>query len=458
MTHTGFIAAIDLGTSKISGVIGRKNENNVISVLAYGSLPSENSIRRGTVYNIDKAGGIVKKLINLLENKAGRKIGKVYVSLGGQSVYTEEVREILDIPVSGIVTENMTGKLLAKAKSYKPDFKTNYAVADVEYFIDDKSEQNPVGVTGSTIEAAYKVVVGRPNLLPNIKNVIEKNHLQIAGHIVSPLASAAIALDEQDKELGCAFIDFGAGTTSLSVYKGGILRHMVVIPFGGRNITKDIAELNFVESEAEQIKNKFGKAKENTNEGFMFTSPFSSKPDVDLVELNKVIVLRLDEITANIKEQIRLSGFQGQLGAGVIITGGASQLKNIDLYLAQKLNMQVKRVSSRKSLVNNSPELVSDVSFTTALGMLLLGDEDCEKTIVEENQKEPAAAQKSEGRGIGWGNIFQGRPKKEKEKEPPVEHKVNKKKKSEETEDSEKKSGFFGSIFTGMFEDEQDDE
>ena len=120
--------------------------------------------------------------------------------------------------------------------------------------------------------------------------------------------------------------------------------------------------------------------------------------------------------------------------------------------------MQVKRVSSRKSLVNNSPELVSDVSFTTALGMLLLGDEDCEKTIVEENQKEPAAAQKSEGRGIGWGNIFQGRPKKEKEKEPPVEHKVNKKKKSEETEDSEKKSGFFGSIFTGMFEDEQDDE
>lgn len=446
MTHTGIIAAIDLGTSKISGVIGRKNENNIISVLAYESLPSEGSIRRGTVYNIDKAGGIVKKLINLLENKTGKKIAKVYVSLGGQSIYTEEIRESINIPDGGIVTDKITRQLHAGAEKYKPEFKNNYSVVDVEYFIDGKSEKNPVGVTCSNIEGVFKVVVGRPNLLTNIKAVIEKNHLKIADYIISPTASAAVSLEEQDKELGCAFIDFGDGTTDLSIYKGGILRHMVVIPFGGKNITKDITELNFIESEAEQIKKKFGKAKENS-EGSIFSSPFSAKPDVDLVELNKVIVFRLDEIVANIREQIRLSGYTDQLGAGVIITGGASQLKNIDLYLTQKLGMPVKRVSSKKSFVNNTPELVADFSMTTCVGMLLLGNQDCEKVLSEERE-EPAGNEKTSGKG--WGSIFKEKGKKIIEKKE--------KEKTEPAEDSEKKTGFFGTIFSNMFDDDQYDE
>ena len=124
------------------------------------------------------------------------------------------------------------------------------------------NRKNPVGVACSTIEAEYQVVVGRPNLALNIeKTITDKGRLQIAGLVVGPLASAAIALTEEEKELGCAFIDFGAGTTALSIYKGGILRRMVTIPFGGRNITRDIAELNFVESDAEQYKIKFGKAR-----------------------------------------------------------------------------------------------------------------------------------------------------------------------------------------------------
>src|SRR5690606_29405448 len=198
-------------------------------------------------------------------------------------------------------------------------------VADVEYYIDDKPERNPVGVTGSQIEAGFELIVGRPNLMHNIeKSIKAKSELEIAGYVVGPVASAAIALTDEEKELGCAFIDFGAGTTTLSVYKEGILRRMVVIPFGGRSITKDICALNFTENDAEQLKIKFGKAME-THEGPLFTSPFSSKPDIDLAELNKVIGMRLDEIIANIREQISLSGYEEQLGAGVVITGDASQ-------------------------------------------------------------------------------------------------------------------------------------
>jgi cell division protein FtsA len=171
MTQSGFIAAIDLGTSKITGVVGRKNENNVISVLACESIPSDNSIRRGTVYNIDKASAIVRKLISMLENTLDRKIGKVYVSIGGQSVHTEMIREMKQLSSSGIVTESVVEQLRNAADKYKPDLKRKYAIVDVEYFLDDKPEKNPVGVTCSTIEAEYQVVVGRPNLGSNLEDI-----------------------------------------------------------------------------------------------------------------------------------------------------------------------------------------------------------------------------------------------------------------------------------------------
>ena len=445
MTQSGFIAAIDLGTSKITGVIGRKNESNVISVLECESLPSENSIRRGTVYNIDKASSIVRKLISLLENASGKKIGKVYVSLGGQSVHTEVVREMKQLSSSGIVTESVVEQLRTAIDKYKPDFKRKYAIGDVEYFLDDKPEKNPVGVTCSTVEAEYHIVVGRPNLATNIeKTITEKAQLPIADYIVAPLATAAAVLTDEEKELGCALIDFGAGTTTVSIYKGGILRRMVTIPFGGRNITKDIAELNFVENEAEQYKTKFGKAKEG-NENSIFSSPFSSKPDIDLVELNKVIVMRLDEITANIKEQVKLSGYQEQLGAGLIITGGASQLKNLESYLNQKLDLPVRKASSRKTLVNNTPEYANDPALTTALGMLLLAGENCEK-IDEDYDDEEQVDQKS--RGSVWSNFFgekenKVKEHKEKERKPKKEKTIN-------------IGGKMKDMFSSMFEEDDD--
>jgi cell division protein FtsA len=377
MTQSGFIAVIDLGTSKLKGVVGRKNENGVFSILASNAVDSGNSIRRGMVYNIEQAGANIQKLIKTLENNLERKIGKVYVSLSGQSLHTLDFNETLNT-AAGIVTGEEVDKLRKSAEKFQPELKRNYRIADVEYYIDDEPEPSPVGATGSEIEAGFKLIVGRPNLLVNIeKSIAAKTAIQIVDYIVGPTVSAAIALNDEEKELGCAFVDFGAGTTTLSVYKGGILRRMVVIPFGGKNLTKDICALNFTESDAEQLKIKFGKAVES-QEGPVFLSPFSSKPDVDLTELNKVIGMRLDEITANIREQIAQSGYEGRLGAGLIITGGASQLKNLDLYLTQRLNMPVRKASAKKTFINNSPELIHDPSFTQALGMLLSGKENCE--------------------------------------------------------------------------------
>ncbi|MDD4776949.1 MAG: cell division protein FtsA [Fermentimonas sp.] len=377
MTQSEFIAVIDLGTHKIKGVIGRRNDNNVFSILDSKTIDSGNSIRRGMVYNIEETGASVRKLMTMLENSIGQKIGKVYVSLNGQSLHTMELRETKQLSSGGVVSKEVIKQLRDTADKFTPDLKRNYVVADVEYFIDGKPELNPVGVTGTQIEAAYRIVTGRPNLLSNIeKSINEKAKLPIAGYVVGALASAAVALNDEDKELGCAFVDFGAGTTTLSIYKRGILKRMVVVPFGGKNITKDICALNITENDAEQLKIKFGKAYENHESPF-FTSPFSSKPDVDLTELNRVIGLRLDEISANLMEQIRLSGLENELGAGMIITGGASQLKNMSEYLTHKFKMPVRKATAKKTYINNAPDLINDPSFTQVLGMLLFGEESC---------------------------------------------------------------------------------
>ncbi len=381
--QSGFIAAIDLGTSSIKGVVGRKNENNVISILASGSIPSKNSIRRGMVYNIEEAGASVRKLIAMLENSMGRKIGKVYVSLGGQSLRTLEFREAIELSPGGVVSDDAVQQLRASAEKYSPELSRAYTVADVEYYIDNKPERNPVGVTGSRLEASFKLITGRPNLMGNVeKSITGRAELPLADYIVGAMAAAAVALNDEEKELGCAFVDFGAGTTTLSLYKGGILRGMAVIPFGGKNITRDICALNFTENDAEQLKIKFGKALESQESSF-FASPFSSKPDVDLTQLNRVIGMRLDEITANLQEQIRLSGYEESLGAGVIITGGASRLKNMDAYLTRELKMPVRVATAKKAFINNSPDLVNDPAFTRVLGMLLMGEENCELQVVE---------------------------------------------------------------------------
>ena len=202
MIQTGFVAALDLGTSKIKGVVGRMNENNVISVLACETVPSKQCIRRGVVYNVEETGANVKKLISMLENVIGRNIAKVYVSVAGQSLHTIPYRTYRQLSSSGIVTENVINQLNDEAQKFKPDLSRKYAIADVEYYVDRKPEKNPVGITCSMVEAEYQMLVGRPNLVANIeKGIVERANVRIAGYIVGAQASAAISLNDDEKEL-----------------------------------------------------------------------------------------------------------------------------------------------------------------------------------------------------------------------------------------------------------------
>ena len=432
MIKSGFFVAIDLGTSKITGVVARKNEDNVISVLACETTASKNCIRRGLVYNIEKTSANVRIVINKLENKLGKKIAKVYVSVAGQSLHSITHRVNKQLSSSGIVSESDIEQMRKEAREFRPDMSRLYEIADVEYIIDGKPEPQPVGVATTELKGNYQMVVGRPNMVANIKKSIEeKAGLEIAGYVIGPLASANITLNENEKELGCVFIDFGAGTSSLSIYKDGKLRHMVVIPFGGATITKDICELNFTEDDAETYKTDFGKAFEDEGTTTSRSSIMKSGgSDTDLPDLNHVIEMRLQEIVVNIEHQIKLSGYDGKLGAGIVITGGASKLTNLNLYLEDKLEMPVRKASAQKAYINNFPELANDPALTQALGLLLYASVNCEKEVVEQ-------------------------PKSEVEV-PPVREPVKATPKTPKRGLRDRFGDLFGSIGT-MFEDDEDD-
>lgn len=375
MEQSGFIVGIDLGTSKIVGLLGRKNEQGVISILASESIPSDTCIKHGVVYNIDETAGKIKKLINLLENKAGRKVGKVYVSVAGMSLRAIEYTLVKDLGVESEVIFSVTDQMEQQARQNKPEFMTNYSVVAPEFYLDGQLTEDPIGKFATIVEGRYRLIVGRPNIKSNLgKSIIEKNSLGIAGFIVGPVAAGAIVLDEADKQAGCALVDFGAGTTTVSIYKDGLLRFMSVIPFGGRTITKDIQELGFVATAAEGYKIKYGRVGKDKNK------QLTSNNEVDVKELNKVIQLRVEEIVLNVINQIKESGYADQLEAGMVVVGGASQLTGLLDFVEEKSQLKVKRGAAKRLYINNAADLLQNPAYAQALGILLFANENCEKT------------------------------------------------------------------------------
>lgn len=383
MEQAGFIAVVEFGTSKITGIIARSNAQGVITILASETMPSDSCVKYGIIYNIDLAAGKVKRLINLLENKIGKKIGSVYVAIAGKSLRAIEHTETKYLENQNPITIALLDAMDQQAKLNKPDFYTNYSVHEPQYYLDGVHEINPIGKTASSIEARSIIVVGPPNIKVNLKKVIEeKAKLSIKSYITGPLAAGALVVDVEDRQNGCALIDFGAGTTTLSIYKDGLLKFMTVIPFGGHTVTKDVAALGFSISEAEEYKIKYGKlgkrSKENKEE---------AKPDkVDLKELNKVIQLRMDEIILNVVHQMKESGYADDLKAGILTIGGASQIEGLNEYLEEKAQLPVKRATPKRVYINNASDILQDPAYTQVLGLLLFANENCEleeKEILE---------------------------------------------------------------------------
>ena len=249
------------------------------------------------------------------------------------------------------------------------------------FWVPTVPEPNPVGIPCTRIEARYKLIVGRPSLKRYVLNSIaDRAKIEIADIVVSPLALADVVLTDNEKDLGCALIGFGAGVTTLTVYKAGQLVNLSVIPFGGHLITRDITSLHLVETEAERVKLTYGSAqmeKDNDLSIQVSSADGMGLREIKLADLNNVVEARMKEILENVYARLEATGLMNGLGAGIIITGGGAALKNLPEVIRERLNMDVRYSAVRKGIVESGEMIANNPEYAVAVGLLAKGTENC---------------------------------------------------------------------------------
>lgn len=456
MAETDFVAAIELGSSKITGIAGRKNSDGSVYVLACVSEDSFSFVKKGTVYNLTKTAQCLTSIINKLEEKLEATIAKVYVGIGGQSLHSikntvvrhfEEEIEVSDDLVDALKAENDSVPL------------ADYEILDVvpqEYRVGSNFQVDPVGVLSNHIEGRFLNIVARTSLKKNLERCLSQAKIDVAGFYITAEATADAVLADAEKRSGCALVDLGADTTTVAVYKNNILRHLVVLPLGGNSITHDICDLDVEESEAEQLKLKHGSA---VNEPGIEGEPpvmidLSNHRTVPEQELNDIIEARVEEIVANVWNQIQISGYENQLLAGIVLTGGGANLRNIENAFRNKKKGKMERVKTVRIVLPGvkvaEPDIIrNDARFNSVLGLLLAGDENCcqpaEKPIsalLDDSVMQPSSLSDEEGKM----RLEEERRAEEERRKKEAEEK-ERKKKEKEKERKKKVADLWGRLF-----------
>ncbi len=380
MVATEFIAAIELSSSKISGIAGRRNADGSMQLLAYATEASGMFVRKGSVYNIGKAAQGIMSIIHKLEEQLKNSIAKVYVGIGGQSLRT--VKNVITRAEQEIISQELVDSLCDENRTYPI---VNMDILDVvpqEYVIDNHQYSDPVGVTGQTITGQFLNIVANASLKKNLELSFEQAKVNIAELLTSPLCLAHAVLNDNEMRSGCALVDMGADTTTVMVYKNNILRYLCVLPLGGNSITRDIATLRMEEEEAEKLKLRYADAlyEEEVGEGEApATCTTEDGRSIELSKLNEIVQARLEEILANVWNQIQLSGYEDKLLAGVVFTGGTANIKHLEEAFGRFSKMQkVRTAQTVQTTLRGSGEVLrNDGTQYTLVGLLLAGRDNC---------------------------------------------------------------------------------
>ncbi len=379
-----FIVAIELGSSKISGIAGKKKDGTM-HILAYAEEKTAGCVKRGVVYNIEKTYQSVNTIIAKLEAVLKTKITRAYVGLGGQSMRSYKCIIKRNLLTQSYITNEAIDAI--RQESYEIPF-NDYEVLEnfpQEYVVDSSVIADPVGVMGTNIEGEFLDVIAKTNLRTNIDTVFANVGVDIAEGLISPLQLANNVLTDAEKRSGCALIDLGADTTTLVVYKNNIVRYLVTIPLGSNNINKDLSTLPIDEAETEDVKLKYGDACQEFEASEESETQYYTTSDgrqIDVNTIKTVAESRMGEIIANVSSQIINSDYSGKLLAGIVITGGGSNMKNIVKAFTKNTKIDKVRVANKVNQIvvktsNASNFSMDSVETTTIISLLLAGTVPC---------------------------------------------------------------------------------
>ena len=375
-----FIVAIELGSTKITGIAGRKNLDGSISVLSVVKEDASQCIRKGVVYNIDKTVQSLTNIISKLKANLKAEIAHVYVGVGGQSI--RSVRNVIveELPADTIVSQEMVNQLMDKNRTMSYPDQEILEAATQEYKVDQQYQLDPIGIQCSRLEGNFLNILWHKTFYRNLNKCFDLAGIAIAEMYLAPMVLADSVLTEAEKRSGCVLVDLGAETTTVAVYFKNILRHLAVIPLGGANITKDIASLQMEEADAERMKLKYASAyTENNDIDNTLMLPIDAERQVESRKFIEVVEARVEEIIENVWFQVPAEYVNNLLG-GIILTGGGSNLRNIET--AFRNHTHVDKIRTAKFITfninsNNEELKVHDGTMNTILALLAKGDMNC---------------------------------------------------------------------------------
>ncbi|MDB4608762.1 cell division protein FtsA [Flavobacteriaceae bacterium] len=407
MKNKNISVGLDIGTTKIVAMVGQKNEYDKVEVLGIGKSKSL-GVHRGVVNNITQTIQSIQTAVAEAEAKAGVEINEVIVGIAGQHIRSLQHSDYITREnADEVINEEDIDRLINQVhKLVMLPGEEIIHVLPQEYKVDGQAEiKEPIGMYGGRLEANFHVVVGQVSSIRNIGRCIKSAGLTMGDVTLEPIASSDAVLSQEEKEAGVALIDIGGGTTDLAIFKDGIIRSTAVIPFGGNVITEDIKEgCSIIHKQAELLKVKFGSAWPGENKETEIVSIPGLRgrepKEISLKTLSKVINARVIEIIEQAFLEIKNYGHEDQkkkLIAGIVLTGGGSQLKHLKQLVEYITGMDTRIGYPNEHLAGDSDTTTASPTFSTAVGLLMNACENKPKVSEEEASEEVTAEDQTEG-------------------------------------------------------------
>ncbi len=375
-----YVAAIDIGTTKIVTIVGRKNENGKIEILGISKAPST-GVRRGVVQNIEETVNAIQATVDDVQKTTGVVFHEVFVGIAGQHIRSIKTRgSRMRDDFDDEIKKDEVFRLIEDM--YKIHVEMGEEIIHVipQVFIIDNEPgiKNPIGICGHQLEANFHIVIGRVAAAKNIERCVQRADLKLKDLILEPLASADAVLTDDEKEAGVVLVDIGGGTTDLAVYYDNTIRHTAVIPFGGNVITSDIKEgCAILERHAEQLKIQYGSAlRDIAPEDKVVAIPGISgrnPKEISFRSLAGIIQSRMEEIIEIVNFEIQNSGYADKLAAGIVITGGGAMLKHLPQLMNFRTAMDVRIGYPNEHLAGKAKDELNQPMYATAVGLILRG-------------------------------------------------------------------------------------
>ena len=375
-----FIVAIELGSSKITGIAGKKNLDGSTSILAVVEEDATSCIRKGVIYNIDKTVLALSSIVKRLEKQLKNKISQVYVGVGGQSIRSIRNVIVKDLDEDTKISKDMIDELMDANRSMTyPEQEILDAVTQ-EYKVDSQYQIEPVGIQCRRLEGNFLNILWRKTFYRNLNKCFENANIPIAEMYLAPLAMADAVLTEAEKRSGCMLVDLGADTTTVSIYYKNILRHLAVIPLGSANITKDLESLVIEHDDAEAMKLKYASAyTDDSDIDPTNMMKVNSEREISSRDFIETVEGRMQEIVENAWYQVP-NDYLDKINGGIVLTGGGANIRNVEKAFRHHTNIDKIRVANfvLPAINANQHEITArDGRMNTILALLIKGDMNC---------------------------------------------------------------------------------